>query len=268
MKQNRFFSAVYIIGTGLAISMVMTMAVVWHIRMSDVAPEGNRSRSYFTSNVTYKSKEQGYSSMSMLGYRLVRELLPELKVPERCCVSVPPNSMGYLLGGVFLQTPGGEETLETELRPCDAAFWQVFRLRFMAGAPFTEEEVASGVKRIVLAESLGDACSLDVAQAVHGKLCALIEDHKANHEEEPLAISGETVRQTLTKPLTVAFLDVAVHDKLLGRSEIRTALRKNCLRYTRCRRRGLHRSFRRPKGWFGEIREEKRRSPVFTGLLL
>lgn len=154
MKQNRFFSAVYIIGTGLAISMVMTMAVVWHIRMSDVAPEVSRSRSYFTSNATYKSKEQGYSSMSMLGYRLVRELLPELKVPERCCVSISPNSMGYLLGGVFLQTPGGEETLETELRPCDAAFWQVFRLRFMAGAPFTEEEVASGVKRIVLAESL------------------------------------------------------------------------------------------------------------------
>ena len=50
----------------------------------------------------------------------------------------------------------------------------------------------------MLAESLGNACSLDVAQAVHWKLCALIEDHKANHEEEPLAISGETVRQTLS----------------------------------------------------------------------
>ena len=127
--------------------MVMTMAVVWHIRMSDIAPEVNRSRSYFTDNVIYKSKEKGYSSASMFGYRLVRDLLPELKVPECCCVSIPPSSMGYLLGGVFLQTPGGEETLETELRPCDAAFWQVFRLRFMAGAPFTEEEVASGLAR-------------------------------------------------------------------------------------------------------------------------
>ena len=29
------------------------------------------------------------------------------------------------------------------------------------------------------------------------------------------------MRQTLTKPLTLAFLDVAVHDELLGRSEIR-----------------------------------------------
>ena len=38
---------------------------------------------------------------------------------------------------------------------------------------------------------------------------------------ERIVWESETVRQTLTKPLTVAFLDVAVHDKLLGRSEIR-----------------------------------------------
>lgn len=39
---------------------------------------------------------------------------------------------------------------------------------------------------------------MDVLQAVHGKLCGLIEDHKANKEEEPLAISRETVRQVLS----------------------------------------------------------------------
>lgn len=50
----------------------------------------------------------------------------------------------------------------------------------------------------VLAESLEKECSMDVLQAVHGKLCGLIEDHKANKEEEPLAISRETVRQVLS----------------------------------------------------------------------
>ena len=38
MKQNRFFSAVYIIGTGLAISMVMVMAIAYHIRTANMAP--------------------------------------------------------------------------------------------------------------------------------------------------------------------------------------------------------------------------------------
>ncbi len=36
MKQNRFFSAVYIIGTGLAISMMMVLAVVYHIRTANI----------------------------------------------------------------------------------------------------------------------------------------------------------------------------------------------------------------------------------------
>ena len=211
MKQNRFFSAVYIIGTGLAISMVMTMAVVWHIRMSDVAPEGNRSRSYFTSNATYKSKEEGYSSMSMLGYRLVRELLPELKVPERCCVSVSPNSMGYLLGGVFLQTPGGEETLETELRPCDAAFWQVFRLRFMAGAPFTEEEVASGVKRIVLAESL--------ARRLFGSVDVTGREVLMNHIPYTVAGVVEDVSLTATDAYAEAWVPYSSVEQLVETDE-------------------------------------------------
>ena len=44
MKQNRFFSFVYILGTGLAISMVMVMAIVYYIRTADIAPEDCRSR--------------------------------------------------------------------------------------------------------------------------------------------------------------------------------------------------------------------------------
>ena len=44
MKQNRFYSAVYIIGTGLAISMVMVMAIVSHIRPADIAPEVHRGK--------------------------------------------------------------------------------------------------------------------------------------------------------------------------------------------------------------------------------
>ena len=40
--QNRFFTAVYIIGTGLAISMVMAIAVVYHIRTANIAPEVSR----------------------------------------------------------------------------------------------------------------------------------------------------------------------------------------------------------------------------------
>ena len=67
----------------------------------------------------------------------------------------------------------------------------------------------------VLAESLEKDCSLDVVQAVHGKLSALIADHKANKEEEPLTISRETVRQVLAS-CDVAEEHVAAFEQKYG----------------------------------------------------
>lgn len=69
----------------------------------------------------------------------------------------------------------------------------IFRVEPPAPADEQRESFQS-----VLAESLEKDCSLDVVQAVHSKLSALIADHKANKEEEPLSISRETVRQVLS----------------------------------------------------------------------
>ena len=38
MTQNRFYSTVYIIGTGMAIAMVMVLAIVFHARTANIAP--------------------------------------------------------------------------------------------------------------------------------------------------------------------------------------------------------------------------------------
>ncbi len=49
----------------------------------------------------------------------------------------------------------------------------------------------------VLSQSLDDECRYGVVQAVNDELCTLIEDHKASHDPEPLAVSKEAVRQVL-----------------------------------------------------------------------
>lgn len=49
----------------------------------------------------------------------------------------------------------------------------------------------------ILADTVADDCSMDVVQAVHGQLSALIEEHKTDEEEKPLAVSKETVRGVL-----------------------------------------------------------------------
>ena len=54
MRQNRFYSGVYIIGTGLAISMVMVIAIVYHIRTADITPEVHRGKYLYIDQMKYE----------------------------------------------------------------------------------------------------------------------------------------------------------------------------------------------------------------------
>ena len=49
----------------------------------------------------------------------------------------------------------------------------------------------------MLEETLGEECSYDVVQAVHDQMCELIQEHKDNHEEEPLTLSKGAVKCVL-----------------------------------------------------------------------
>lgn len=49
----------------------------------------------------------------------------------------------------------------------------------------------------VLSEALAGAGGFDAVQSVHGRLCELMEEHKANKEEDPLLVSKRTVEGVL-----------------------------------------------------------------------
>ena len=48
-----------------------------------------------------------------------------------------------------------------------------------------------------LAESLEESCSLEVVQAVHGRLRERIEEHRESKDPEPLAITAREVESIL-----------------------------------------------------------------------
>lgn len=49
----------------------------------------------------------------------------------------------------------------------------------------------------MLADTLADECSYEVVQSVHEQLRGMIEEHKANKEDDPLSISKNTVKSVL-----------------------------------------------------------------------
>ena len=135
MGQNRFFTAVYIIGTGLAISMVMAIAVVYHIRTANIAPEVSRDRMGYVSNVSYEFNGGKGSLNSGCGPRFVKEVLYGLETPEKVAVTTNAAIMPYEVGDIFIQAPGSDESPKVQLMGCDDAFWQVYRFSFLDGKP-------------------------------------------------------------------------------------------------------------------------------------
>lgn len=151
MKQNRFFSAVYIVGTGLAISMVMVIAIAVHIRTANIAPEVNRNRMLYASYLHYTEGEN--KSSFFFGAQVAKECLLPLTTAEAVGVASNPTVTSLMGGDLYAKLPGGDPHKVAVMGTNDG-FWRVFRFSFVDGKPFDEAAFQSGLPRIVLSVSL------------------------------------------------------------------------------------------------------------------
>lgn len=150
LRQNKFFSIIYITGTGLAITMVMILAILYYFRTGNIAPEINRDRMLVIQHgkILNKTEGQGNGS-SRLSYPTIKECFYSMQTPEAVTAILP---IGEQIE--FIQTPGSDEVYNGLVMGTDVAFWKIFQFRFLAGKPYTEEEFTSGIRKAVVSESL------------------------------------------------------------------------------------------------------------------
>ena len=48
LRQNPLLSAIFILGTAFAITMIMAIVITWQMKYADIEPEVNRNRSLYT----------------------------------------------------------------------------------------------------------------------------------------------------------------------------------------------------------------------------
>ena len=107
MRQNRFYSGVYIIGTGLAISMVMVIAIVYHIRTADITPEVHRGKYLYIDQMKY---ERGKGNSNFFwGIRSAKECLMPLKSAKEVALMTNTAITSLLYGDTYVQIPGGDD---------------------------------------------------------------------------------------------------------------------------------------------------------------
>ena len=147
IRQERLFSSVYIVGTGLAISLVMVLSIVFYVKMASIYPEMDRDRLLTVKSAALKN-EKGGTSSGPVSPRFVEECLagvPGLEALALCCDDA---------ASAFVQPVGSPVQIPVMKMGVNDGFWKVFSFRFLEGKPFTEADFRSGMPVAVIARSL------------------------------------------------------------------------------------------------------------------
>lgn len=148
LKQNRLFSMLYIVGTGLAIAMTVIVAVVYYVKLAPIYPEENRKNTLYLTHVSFKSEQGAGTYQSALSYRALQEWIYPLK--NVVAVSARfSNAMDY-----YIQPANRSGDFRPALKLVDPAFFRIYALQFLEGHPFTEADLASGIHTAVISDDL------------------------------------------------------------------------------------------------------------------
>ncbi|MDR2915166.1 MAG: ABC transporter permease [Tannerella sp.] len=149
LKQNKFFSIISILGTALAIMMIMSIIISDEVKNISIAPENNRDRTLY---LTYQSLTDSlgggnYSkSTGSISYEIIKNYISLLQTPELISVQTGLNAL--------VSREASTENISTNAKCTDPAYWKLYSFSFLKGKPFGEEEFQSGLCEAVISESM------------------------------------------------------------------------------------------------------------------
>ena len=150
MRQNRLFTGIYVVGTGLSIALVMTLFIILYVKFAPIYPEYNRDRTLVLKPIKRypKGKPDNWNINGGVAYYVVDQLLQGLPHVEQ----VAGSMIGFWEN--YQVSAAGVKPFNVMPRYVNGAFWQVFGFRFLDGKSFTQEDVKARANVAVLGESL------------------------------------------------------------------------------------------------------------------
>lgn len=172
LKDNKLYSAIYIFGTALAITMVMIIAVFLYLKRGNIYPEENRNRILYVKSVESRPKDTTQHSMQCSGLSLqtVKQVFYPLKSAEAASAE-----LGTYNEDNYVSVPANNLKIPVMAKYVDTNYWKVFQFRFNEGKPFTEADFNSGIHAAVISQT--------TARQLFGNVSAVGKYFKFNDNE-------------------------------------------------------------------------------------
>lgn len=142
-------SGVSIVGTALAIFLIMVVVMLYEVTVVPFAPESNRDRLLYADHgsIYYLNDGPDWNSNGGMAENTVKKLYKDLETAEATSIYVAWTE------SASASIPG-QPSVTVDLRPCDADFFKVFDYTFVYGSPFSQSDLESWIKKAVITESV------------------------------------------------------------------------------------------------------------------
>ena len=153
MRQNKLFSALYIVGTGLAIAMTMIVAVVYYVKLAPVYPEVNRANTLYLSAACFK-KNPGTDRQHTYQWGVSYKALQEWFYPMKNALVVSASLRNDMQENSYIQPVDGSGDFRISVKLTDPAFFRIYAFRFLEGKAFTAVDLDGGIHTAVITDEL------------------------------------------------------------------------------------------------------------------
>lgn len=148
LKENKLLSSISIIGTALAIAMIMVIVITLRATIAPFAPETHRDRMLVFRYAGLQNKSNvNWQSNGPIGYNTATACFKEMTVPEAVTIT---NSFQETM---LAAKPAGEMESCSVLQT-DDAFWKVFEFDFLSGKPYDNADFDAGAAKAVISEDM------------------------------------------------------------------------------------------------------------------
>lgn len=163
LRQNRLAALLSILGTALAICMIMVFVILFIANTAAFKPESHRADTYYVTYVKTEGKADGRRiAMTGLGLPFIEECFYPLQSAEAVTAVVRDIWQKQILLSM-----DGRNTVTASILETDTAFWHVYNFDFVAGNPFSKATFESGLHEAVISEKV--ARSIFGTEQVVGK---------------------------------------------------------------------------------------------------
>ena len=151
LRQAPLISTINVVGTALAIFLIMLVVMMQQVKVAPFSPESNRDRFLHVRFASIGNKYWGEgdnnTSNGPMSERSAKELYRSLKTPEAVTIY-----------GAFTQSMPvsikGQAATCFDLHQTDDVFWHVFDFRFIDGKPYDAATFDAGIPVAVLGETV------------------------------------------------------------------------------------------------------------------